>query len=265
MRLAPGVPKVDWRTDLEEEMALRAIELDWIESERVRIAPVADRAPRDAARFLRWFEDLQHDGPGQHDPLFGWLAEAATLCQMRWFLRQELASAIALDDLVALAQIGLPDRPKLGAARDFWHRLAMPRGPMLTRLADELALAQLPDDIQFEARAVGNLMCGLAGNRCYAFQAIGAIGVDELTGPGRASQISAGLERLGISRETRRYYEIDAERSAAWSRDVLGPLVAGNIELVPQLAEGALLRLEIGSRCFVRYREELAFVHAHAA
>jgi hypothetical protein len=265
MRLTPGVPKTDWRADLEEEMALRGIELDWIESERARITPVADRAPRDAARFLKWFSDLQHDGPGQHDPLFGWLAEAATLCQMRWFLRQELASAIALDDLVALAQIGLPHRPKLGAARDFWHRLATPRGPLLTRLADELGLPQLPDDIMFEARAIGNLMCGLAANRCYAFQAIGAIGVAELATPGRAAQISAGLERLGISRETRRYYETDGERSASWNRDVLGPLVAGNVDLVPLIAEGALLWLEITSRSFSRYRQELAFVHANAA
>jgi hypothetical protein len=263
MRLAPGVPKTEWRNDLEEEMALRAIELDWIESERARITPVADRAPRDAARFGKWFEDLQHDGPGQHDPLFGWLAEAATLSQMRWFLRQELASAIAIEDVMALAQLGLPDRPKLGAARNFWHRLGAPRGPLLTRLADDLSLAQLPDDILFEARARGNLLFGLAANRCYAFQAIGAIGVAELALSGRAAKISAGLERLGIAPETRRYYAI--EPSTAWARDVLEPLVAGNIELAPLIAEGALLWLELGSRCFARYREELSYVHINAA
>jgi Iron-containing redox enzyme len=270
MRLAPGTPKADWRPDLEEELALRAIELDWIETERARIAPIADRAPRDAARFLRWFEDLEQDGPGQHDPLFGWLAEAATLCQMRWFLRQELASAVGFEDLVAIAQVRLPAGPKLGLARDFWCELgrgheSLMRGPMLTRLADELSLPQLPDDILWEARALGNMLCGLTANRCYTYQALGALGVVELTAGIRAAHIRSGLERLGVSTEAIRYYDIDSERSSAWNRDVLLPLVAGNIELAPMIAEGALLWLEMGARCYARYRDELSFVHSHAA
>ena len=270
MRLAPGAPNANWRFDLEEELALRAIEHDWIEAERTRIAPIADRAPRAAARFLKWFEDLEQDGPGQHDPLFGWLAEVATMSQMRWFLRQELASAVGFDDLVAIAQVRLPDAPKLGLARDLWCELgrgheALMRGPMLTRLADELSLAQLRDDILWEARALGSMLYGLVANRCYTYQAIGALGVVELTADVRARHIRAGLERLGVSAQAIRYYDIDRERSAAWNRDVLFPLVTGNVELAPMLAEGALLWLETGARCFARYREELSFVHSYAA
>ncbi|MEO8840223.1 MAG: iron-containing redox enzyme family protein [Kofleriaceae bacterium] len=270
MRLAPGAPKADWRSDLEEELALRAIELAWIEEERAQIAPIADRAPRDAARFVRWFEDLERDGPGQHDPLYGWLAEAATLGQMRWFLRQELASAVSFEDLVAITQVRLPAGPKLGLARDFWCELgrgheALTRGPMLTRLADELSLAQLPDDILWEARAVGNMLCGLAANRCYTYQAIGALGVVRLIAGFRAAHIRTGLERLGVSAKAIHYYDIDSERSPAWNRDVVGPLVAGNVELAPLLAEGALLWLEIGARCSARYRDELSYVHSRAA
>ena len=270
MRLAPGIPKADWRTDLEEELALRAIELDWLETERVPIIPVADRAPRDAARFLAWFEDLEHDGPGQHDPLFGWLAEGATRCQLRWFLRQELASAVRFDDLVALAQVPLPEGPKLGLARDHWCELgrgheSLMRGPMLTRLADELALAQLPDDILWEARAMGNLSCGLAANRSYTYQAVGALGAVQLTAAGRAVHIRSALERLGVPPGARRYYEIDADRSTAWNRDVIAPLVKGNTELAPLIAEGALLWLTAAARCSSRYREEMSFVQSHAA
>jgi hypothetical protein len=43
------------------------------------------------------------------------------------------------------------------------------------------------------------------------------------------------------------------------------PLVDNHPEVAPLIAEGALLRLEAGARCFERYREELSFVDAFAA
>jgi hypothetical protein len=274
MRLAPAKPKADWRTDLEEELALRAMELDWIEEQRARIAPIAERAPRDAARFVRWFEELRETGPGQQDPLFPWLAEHATLHQLRWFLRQEVAGEAGFEDLVAMTQLRLPDRPKLELARNYWDEMGRGHeggmhGPMLSRLADELDLAQLPDDIVWEARALGNLLCGLAANRRYTYQSIGALGVVELTAPGRAELVNAGLKRLGIKPSTRQYYALhatlDIKHSEAWNREVLEPLVAGDPGLAPLIAEGALLRLEAGACCFERYREELRLVDADAA
>ena len=48
-------------------------------------------APTDADSFVAWFEALEQDGPGQNDPLFPWLAETASMDQMRWFLTQEVA------------------------------------------------------------------------------------------------------------------------------------------------------------------------------
>ncbi len=267
-------PKLDWREDLEEEMALRGMELDWLEGERARIAPIAARAPRDAARFLAWFEDLKQVGPGQNDPLFKWLAEDATLSQMKWFLRQEVDGEAGFEDLVALTQLRMPDQPKLELARNYWDEMGRGHeggmhGPMLARLAQELDLAKMPDDTVWEARALGNLLCGLAANRRYAYQSIGALGVVELTAPGRAELVNVGLKRLGIAPHTRQYYALhatlDIKHSEAWNREILGPLVAGDGELAPLIAEGALLRLEAGARCFARYREELQHVHAHAA
>lgn len=274
MRLAPASPKADWRSDLEEELALRAMELDWIEEERARVAPIASRAPRDAAQFIAWFEQLRDFGPGQNDPLFPWLADHATLHQLRWFLRQEVAGEAGFEDLVAMTQLRLPDRPKLELARNYWDEMGRGKlggmhGPMLARLADDLELAQLPDDIVWESRALGNLLCGLAANRCYTYQAIGALGVVELTAPGRAELVNAGLKRLGVKPATRQYYAVhatlDIKHSQAWNKEVVKPLVDGNPELAPLIAEGALLRLAAGARCFERYREELSLVDAFAA
>jgi hypothetical protein len=274
LRMTPTRPAMNWRDALEEELALRGMEIDWIEEERARIAPIADRAPRDAARFVKWFEGLEQDGPGQHDPLFNWLAEQASLYQLRWFLRQEVAGEAGFDDLVALTQVRMPDQAKLELARNYWDELGRGHaggmhGPMLARLASDLELAKLPDDTVWEARALGNLLCGFAANRRYAYHAIGALGVVELTAPGRAELVNAGLKRLGVSPDTRQYYALhatlDRKHSEAWNREVLFPLVDADPELAPLIAEGALLRLEAGARCFARYREELAQVRAHAA
>jgi hypothetical protein len=134
-------------------------------------------------------------------------------------------------------------------------------GPMLERLGHSLELALLPDEICKEALALANLMVALAANRHYTYQSIGALGVIELTAPGRAVQVNAGLKRLGIQGDARRYYALhstlDIKHSAAWNREVLRPLVQAEPRCARLIAEGALMRLFAGARCFERYRHEL--------
>jgi hypothetical protein len=101
----------------------------------------------------------------------------------------------------------------------------------------------------------------LAVHRRYAFQSIGALGAIELTAPGRATKVNAGLARLGVGGEARRYFALhatlDLKHSAAYSREVLRPLVTSDPRLARPIAEGALARLVAGARCFERYRREL--------
>ena len=70
---------------------MRALEAAFVDEERSAVAGEAARAPTDSDGFVAWFEALRESGPGQGDPLFPFLAEEATLDQMRWFLRQEVA------------------------------------------------------------------------------------------------------------------------------------------------------------------------------
>jgi hypothetical protein len=85
--------------------------------------------------------------------------------------------------------------------------------------------------------------------------------VIELTAPGRAERVNQGLKRLGFDGEARQYFALhatlDVKHSEAWNREVLRPLVAATPEAAPAIAEGALLRLTAGARCFERYRREL--------
>ncbi|HEY0251420.1 MAG TPA: iron-containing redox enzyme family protein, partial [Kofleriaceae bacterium] len=260
MRLAPAVPRDDWREVMAEEMALHAMELDWIESERVRVAPIADRAPRDAARFSKWFDDLDLDGPGQHDPLWSWVANEATLSQLRWLLRQYLHGDGGTEDLLALVQARLPDVPKQALARGYVEELG--RAPLFDRLAEDLALCAMPDDLVWEGRAIANLACGLAANRCYTYQAIGAIAVTALTSARRDRALNTALERLGCSATTRAYFT--APRTP-WHTEAVVATIAERTEIAPFVAEGALLQLEAGARAYARFRDEAATVHARAA
>lgn len=267
-RLAPpdSTPEDDWREALSREHALRLRESAFLEDELAAVRDRARTAPRTPDGFVAWFEDLKQTGPGQGDPLFPWLAQAASLPELRWFMKQEVSGEAGFDDLVALTQLRMPEQTKLELARNYWDELGRGHargmhGPMLHRLALAMRLDELTSPIVWEALALANAMVGLAANRRYAFQAIGALGVVELTAPGRSEMVNEGLKRCGLPAHARQYFALhatlDVKHSEAWNREILMSLVGARPEVAPLIAEGALVRLEAGRRCFVRYRKEL--------
>jgi hypothetical protein len=265
-RLAPTCGTTSWRRELADEHAWRMREGELIEQEQAKIADRAAAAPTDVEGFVAWFEALEKNGPGQHDPLFPWLADEAPREAMIWFLTQEVAGEAGFDDLVALTQIKLPAQPKLELARNYWDEMGQGKrggmhGPMLEVLAKELGIAP-NTPVVWESLALGNLMTALGMNRRFAYHSVGALGVIELTAPARAAHVNAGLKRLGVAGEARRYFALhatlDVKHSIAWNREVLRPLVASDPEIARAIAEGALMRLEAGRRCFERYRAKLS-------
>ena len=271
LRLLPSLGSGLSPEDLDAEVGDRRLEEDFLAEARGLVAPALDQVPHDPEGFLAWFESLREVGPGQGDPLFPWLAESASLDQFRWFLGQEVAGEAGFEDLLALTQIKMPVLAKLEMARNFWDEMGRGResglhGLLLSRLADDLD-AHLPaTEILPEPMALSNLLTALAWNRHYAFQSLGALGVIELTAPERAHLVNLGLRRLGCDAATRKYFalhaNLDLQHSAAWNREVLEPLVAADPRYARAFAEGALLRLHGGARCFAVYREHLWGPHA---
>jgi hypothetical protein len=264
-RFSPSTPNDGWDREFAGGTILMRQEHHFLESERRAIARRAASAPRDPVAFLAWFETLKLNGPGQHDPLFPWLATHASLDQMRWFLKQEVAGEAGFDDLVALTQLGMGQRAKLELARNYWDEMGRGNakgmhGPMLKMLSDALELEACPAPIVWEALALANTMAGLAADRHYAFHSIGALGVIELTAPGRASKVGHGLTRLGVGADDRHYFDLhailDVKHSEAWNREIILPLIEEDSARAPLIAEGALMRLSCGARCFERYRRE---------
>jgi hypothetical protein len=270
-RLRPTLPSPEWRGAIDAEHEILELEGDFVERERAAVSARAAAVPRDPDAFVSWFEALAVDGPGQGHPLFPWLAESAPARAMRWFLEQEVAGEAGFEDLVALTQVKLPERAKLELARNYWDEMGQGNsggmhGPMLARLARAFQIEPDATRVVWESLALGNLMLALAANRRYAYHSVGALGVIELTAPGRAECVNRGLKRLGVSGQARQYFALhatlDVKHSVAWNREVLRPLVAENADVAVALAEGALMRLEAGARCFRRYEAELGPLRA---
>ena len=264
-RFTPTLPTSNWRADLDEFHECAELEGVYLERERLAVKDRAAKAPTEAQAFISWFEELQETGPGQHDTLFPWLAETATMDEMKWFLTQEIAGEAGFEDLTALTQVRLPQRPKLELARNYWDEMGRGKakgmhGPLLETLASRLGVEPKVETTIWEALALSNTMAGLAANRRYAFHSVGALGVIEMTAPARAAAVAKGLKRLGVPTGDRHYFDLhsilDVKHSIAWNAEAIYPLVSDSPDVAHALAEGALMRLEAGRRCFERYRQK---------
>lgn len=265
-RLAPQFPEEDTREALDRDNKMRLLETAFLRELRDTVAPDAALAPSDPDAFVDWFESLKETGPGQGDPLFPWLAGVASREELRWFFEQEAAGEAGFDDLVAYTQVKLPVRPKLEMARNYWDEMGLgnPKGmhgSMLGVVAEALDVRPSIETTVWESLALANAMTAMATNRYFAWHSVGALGVIELTAPGRSAQVAKGLRRIGLTVRERRYFDLhavlDVKHSADWNREVLHPLVAEDPRRARAIAEGALIRLTCGERCFERYRTHL--------
>lgn len=265
-RLSPQFPSQNWSEHFENESHFRWLEASFLEELRAEVADRAREAPQDVDGFVEWFEGLKQTGPGQNDPLFEWLAEEASLDQLRWFFEQEAAGEAGFDDLVAYTQVKLPVTAKLELARNYWDEMGRGNikgmhGPMLASLADTLEVEPTIENTVWESLALANAMTAMATNRGFAWHSVGALGVIELTAPGRSAQVARGLRRIGLNDRERRYFDLhavlDVKHSEDWNREALRPLVEQDKRRALAIAEGALMRLVCGQRCFDRYRKHL--------
>ncbi len=265
LRFNPGLPSLNWREEVSEFAKLSILEGKFLECARNAIARRAASAPTNPKQFVGWFEELKESGPGQNDRLFPWLAEQCSMDEMKWFLTQEVAGEAGFEDLTALTQLKLPIQPKLELARNYWDEMGRgnPKamhGPLLAALSEHLDLNPRPETTVTEALTLANTMAGLAANRRYAYHSVGALGVIEMTAPARSAATSAGLKRLGVTAGNRHYFALhavlDVKHSMAWNEEAIKPLIQQNPEYAVAIAEGALMRLECGARCFERYRAE---------
>ena len=271
-RLAPNFIHHNWAVKALHEVHILIKEGDFVELERQHVQQYLIHMPQEPEVFMQWFSNLKTEAPGQGDALFSWLATQANMQQMRWFLQQEAAGEAGFDDLVAMTQIKLPATAKLEMARNYWdemgrgHQNSM-HGLMLESTVKDLNLTPTIEDTVWESLALANLMVALAMNRRYAYQSIGALGAVEMTAPTRVGYVNDGLKRLNVDFEARKYFQLhatlDIKHSEAWNKEVIYSLIKANPQTAKPIAEGALMRLRCGAKCFEMYRKHFAIDLLH--
>ena len=262
-RLTPSFITDDWPSSIQTNADLLIKEGKFLELERQHVQQYLVHMPTEADAFMLWFENLKEEAPGQDDALFPWLATKATMEQMRWFLQQEAAGEAGFDDLVAMTQVKLPPQAKLEMARNYWDEMGRGHlnsmhGLMLESTVKNLNLKPSIEETIWESLALANLMSAMAMNRRYAYQSIGALGAVEMTAPTRVGYVNEGLKRLNVDFETRKYFQLhatlDIKHSQAWNREVIYSLVQSNPQTAKPIAEGALMRLCSGAKCYEKYK-----------
>ena len=265
-RFAPGFPGAGAAEAIDRDARMARLELGFLEELRAEVADEAAAVPVEPEAFIDWFEGLEKVGPGQHDPLFQWIEDEANLAELSWYMTQEAAGEAGFDDLVALTQVRLPEQAKLELARNYWDEMGRgnPKGmhgPMLHHVVVSLDLKPAIEGTVWESLALANAMTGMAANRNYAWHSVGALGAIELTAPARSAAVAKGMRRLGLDATQRRYFDLhavlDVKHSEEWNKEAIAPLVKEDPRRARAIAEGALMRLKCGERCFERYRREL--------
>ena len=261
-RLLPATPRKDFPLTLERMRDLVLAERRFLESERHEVSVAARSVPKDPALFAGWFEDIRN-GPGQFDPLFDYIAEKGSFEQARRFLRRDIANQVRFDDLVALAQVRMPEAVKLTLTQHYWGEVERREfKQILGRLAELMDVATTSTEaIEWESLAPANMLVGFAYSRRYAFQAIGAIGAVELTSSTRAPRILRVLDRLDVPKSASDSLGLHAAVGSGhwkrWRDNIAIPLVAAFPDAAANIAEGALALFNASARMFRRYREHL--------
>lgn len=272
LRLKPSFDVVDWQQQLRQDTEMRVLEGHFIESERVQVQEAASKVPTQPREFAGWLESLRAASAAQSEPLFQWLAQHATRTDVSWLLAQELSGEDNLEDLLALTQVSRPWRAKIEMARNYWDEMGQGSATATSaRLLEELKYELHMESTEppvWETLARSNLMLGLATNRRYGFQVLGALALVELNAGPCAALLNAGLKRLGFSSATCAYFgmreTLSPLRAHSWNEGVLLPYVAQDARTAAAIAEGALMRLVAEARCVQRYQSELKVPEAWA-
>jgi hypothetical protein len=191
--------------------------------------------------------------------IYRWLEVEATWDELVDFLAAEGGPDAGFDDLVALAQIGLRDDPKLALAENYWDEMG--RGALEavhTRLHDDMVEAtnmpRTPREHQPSAVLARVALGGvLATNRYLQPELLGALGLIELQAGPRCRAVVRAMRRLGAEGEASAFYQehavADPRHGREWLHRVVAPL-AEDPQWASRMVDGAAWRHEVNHRFF---------------
>ena len=204
---AAACPTADWRASARARLPDarargRSSSSGCAPKSRAEAAARADATP---AAFIAWFEALEQHGPGQGDPLFR-VARGATptssrcagTCSRKRPARPGSTTSPPTRRSSCRPRSSSSSRAIIGTR---WAA-ATPRactGRCSSGWSKRSRSSRAIETTVWESLALANAMTAMATRRDYAWHALGALGVIELTAPGRSAAVAAGLKRLGVA------------------------------------------------------------------
>ena len=164
--------------------------------------------------------------------VYRWVAEEASLDELREFLAIEGGPDAGFDDLVAACQIGLSGAPKMELARNYWDEMgngnpAEVHTELHRQMADIVGIPTVEREAlpvaALQRAALGGL---LATNRWLQPEMIGALGLTELQAGPRCRLVLAGFARLGLPEAAQRFYSVHADVDPRHGKDWLDNAIA---------------------------------------
>ena len=193
-------------------------------------------------------------------PVYDWIADEATLEEVRAYLSLEGGPDGGFDDLVAVCQVGIDGEPKVELATNYWDEMG--RGDLADvhtvlhqRMVGALGLVAVDRrDQPVEALERSLLGSTLATNRAFQPELVGALGLLELQAGPRCRRVVKGLERLGCSGDALAFYEehavADPRHGKDWLDRVVGPLAERYPGWAPRIVAGAVWRSHVNAAFF---------------
>ncbi len=197
--------------------------------------------------------------------VYRWLADDATWPQIVDFLAHEGGPDAGFDDLVALAQVGIHDGPKVTLGANYWDEMG--RGELdevhtvlHDRLVEASEMPRIPrQHLPLEAlhrMALGGV---LATNRALQPELLGALGLLEMQAGPRCRAVIAALRRVDAPEGALPFYEehalADPRHGKEWLDHVVAPLAEQHEGWGARMVDGARWRHAANHRFFATIRE----------
>jgi hypothetical protein len=274
---------------LREMAGPQCYEIDAINNNRLKVAEIETAwimqemsyvdmktLPRTAEEFKVWYRDCFLSQVSAADSFFDYLAHHSTLNELAVYVLYEEQVDGRFDDVIALAQLGLPSSAKIALAKNYWDEMGEGvEAHMHTRLFSESAayfskvlngspIAHLVKPTA-EALTNGNLLLMLAIRREHCAKLLGALTLLEHTAPKRFSRTVKAMRRLGIPESTIYYHEMYVSIDAKHGNDLLNlvvlPILKDRPEMTIEVAIGVQLRLHVANRYYAMLQGKFDLMH----
>ncbi|WP_409489128.1 iron-containing redox enzyme family protein [Pseudomonas promysalinigenes] len=241
---------------------VECLEDEWTAAEE-RLVDLRE-LPTTQEAFLNWYVICEKKINEDIRFFVDFMRHHASTEQVAYYICMEEMVDGSFDDLMAVAQLGMPVHCKMVAAENYWDEMgngdfAAVHTTMFRAssqyMRDLLNNAGISVEVSpLECLMNGNILLMWAARREYNIRLIGAMGLVEGSAPVRFGATTAAMERLGLPKEVIAYHRahisIDTRHSASWYETVLKHYAAAGENVVRELSLGVMIRYNVAVRYY---------------